>query len=581
MFICNTSITTGTNPKHEFRAVWVATVVNIDWPEYYNDSVAKQKQDLINLLDNMKHCGMNAIIFQIRTECDALYNSSYEPWSYWLTGEQGKAPNPYYDPLQFAIEEAHKRYMELHAWFNPYRAERSEGRFTLDENHVVNQHPDWILDFGSLKILDPGLPMCRDYVTDVIMDVVHNYDIDGVHFDDYFYPYDGITDEDAQTYADYSRGFTNIGDWRRDNVNLLVTQVFDSIKAIKSHVKFGISPFGIWKNGIPQGIVGLDAYNVIYCDAVTWLNRRIIDYLTPQIYWYIGGPQDYSKLMPWWASQTDDRHIYPGHAAYKIDTWSRPSEMPNQIRLNRQTDHVYGSVYFSARQIVMNHIGFRDSLRNDLYRTPAIIPSMAWLDSIPPNPPLNLTAHDVDAGTLLQWDNASLSSDGDSARNFVIYRFEEEDSTDLSNPEKILDIIQADKLEYLDVEGSEFRSYTYALTSLDRMNNESDGSNLVQLIFTAIEEPLVRSLPEFRLNQNYPNPFNPTTTIGYHLPTSGHVELSIYNLLGQKIVTLVSERQEAGYHQVEWEASAYASGVYLYQLKTGLHMEMKKMMLVR
>jgi uncharacterized lipoprotein YddW (UPF0748 family) len=581
MIFWNTSVNAGDNPKREFRAVWVATVVNIDWPDYYNDSVAKQKQDLIDLMGNMKRCGMNAIIFQVRPECDALYKSSYEPWSYWLTGEQGKAPSPYYDPLEFAIEEAHKRSMELHAWFNPYRAERSEGRFTLDEDHVVNQHPDWILDFGSLKLLDPGLPMCRDYVTDVIMDVVHNYDIDGVHFDDYFYPYEGTTNEDALTFTEFSRGFTNIGDWRRDNVNLLVTQVFDSIKSVKSHVKFGISPFGIWKNGVPQGIIGLDAYNVIYCDAVAWLNRRIIDYLTPQIYWEIGGNQDYSKLMPWWAAQTDDRHIYPGHAAYKLDDWARPSEMPNQIRLNRQTDDVLGSVYFSAQQIVANHFGFRDSLRDDLYRTPAIIPSMSWLDSIPPNPPVDLIALDVNTGTLLQWDKTSMASDGDSARNYVIYRVQEGDSLDLADPKNILDIISSENLEYLDAEGSEYLSYAYTITSLDRLDNESVASNYVDLIFTAIEDRLVIKPSGFELYNNYPNPFNPKTVISYKLSDFSNVELTIYNLLGEKIITLVSEQQQAGYHQIEWDASGYASGVYFYQLKTDSQMDMKKMILVQ
>jgi len=575
------SLDAGTNPKREFRAVWVATVVNIDWPGSYNHSPATQKQDLINLLDNMQACGMNAIIFQVRPECDALYESSYEPWSYWLTGEQGRAPNPYYDPLEFAIEEAHKRYMELHAWFNPYRAERSDGRFTLDDDHVVNQHPDWILTFGSLKLLDPGLPMSRNYATDVIMDVVHNYDIDGVHFDDYFYPYSGTTNEDAATFANYSRGISDIGDWRRDNVNLLVTQVFDSIKAVKPHVKFGISPFGIWKDGVPEGIIGLDAYNVIYCDAVTWLQRRIVDYLTPQIYWYFGEPQDYGKLLPWWADQTDDRHIYPGHAAYKISRWERLSEMPNQVRLNRKTDDVYGSVYFSAKQIRANPLGFRDSLRFDLYRTQALIPQMSWLDSIPPNQPINLTAHDVDAGTLLQWDEASSAFDGDTARHYVIYRIEEDDTLDLSDPENILEIISPDELEYLDSRGEEYLSYTYLVTSLDRLANESDASNAVDLIFTAIEDPLAINPSEFKLNQNYPNPFNPSTVITWQLEISADVELTVYNLLGEKVTTLVSEKQQAGHHQIEWDASGYATGVYFYQLRTNSYVDIKKMILVR
>jgi uncharacterized lipoprotein YddW (UPF0748 family) len=581
IFILHSLLNAGTNPKHEFRAVWVATVVNIDWPDSYSNSPARQQQDLIDLLDNMKACGMNAIIFQVRPECDALYESSYEPWSYWLTGAQGTAPSPYYDPLEFAIEEAHKRYMELHAWFNPYRAERSTGTFTLDENHVVNQHPDWILNFGSLKLLDPGLPMCRDYVTDVIMDVVHNYDIDGVHFDDYFYPYDGTTNEDAETFASYSRGITDIGDWRRDNVNLLVTQVFDSIKAVKPHVKFGISPFGIWKDGVPEGIWGLDAYNVIYCDAVTWLQRRIVDYLTPQIYWQFGGGQDYGKLLPWWADQTDDRHIYPGHAAYKINRWGLPSEMPNQVRLNRQTTDVFGSVYFSAQRIIDNPIGFRDSLRYDLYRTPALIPEMSWLDSIPPNPPINLIAHDVDVGTSLQWDAASAASDGDTARQYVIYRIEEDDTLSLSDPENILEIVPSDNLEYLDSRGEEYLSYTYLVTSLDRLANESDASNAVDIIFTAIEEPLVFSPSEFRLNQNYPNPFNPGTTISWQLDISGHVELTIFTILGEKVKTLVSGYRQSGLHQINWNATGFASGVYIYQLKTNSKMDMKKMILVR
>jgi uncharacterized lipoprotein YddW (UPF0748 family) len=581
IFILHSLLNAGTNPKHEFRAVWVATVVNIDWPDSYSNSPARQQQDLIDLLDNMKACGMNAIIFQVRPECDALYESSYEPWSYWLTGAQGTAPSPYYDPLEFAIEEAHKRYMELHAWFNPYRAERSTGTFTLDENHVVNQHPDWILNFGSLKLLDPGLPMCRDYVTDVIMDVVHNYDIDGVHFDDYFYPYDGTTNEDAETFASYSRGITDIGDWRRDNVNLLVTQVFDSIKAVKPHVKFGISPFGIWKDGVPEGIWGLDAYNVIYCDAVTWLQRRIVDYLTPQIYWQFGGGQDYGKLLPWWADQTDDRHIYPGHAAYKINRWGLPSEMPNQVRLNRQTTDVFGSVYFSAQRIIDNPIGFRDSLRYDLYRTPALIPEMSWLDSIPPNPPINLIAHDVDVGTSLQWDAASAASDGDTARQYVIYRIEEDDTLSLSDPENILEIVPSDNLEFLDSRGEEYLSYTYLVTSLDRLANESDASNAVDIIFTAIEEPLVFSPSEFRLNQNYPNPFNPGTTISWQLDISGHVELTIFTILGEKVKTLVSGYRQSGLHQINWNATGFASGVYIYQLKTNSKMDMKKMILVR
>ena len=217
------------NPKREFRGAWIATVLNLDWPSSPYLTTEQQKKQLLDILDGLQEAGINAVVFQIRSECDAMYQSSIEPWSYWLTGQQGKAPNPFYDPLKFAVEEAHKRGMELHAWMNPYRAVRSAGNYTNSTNHVSQQHPEWILQFGNLKILDPGLPQVRNYVTSIIIDLVSRYDVDGIHFDDYFYQ-QGITTEDANTFQNYSRGFTNLGDWRRDNVNLLVKQIYDSIQ---------------------------------------------------------------------------------------------------------------------------------------------------------------------------------------------------------------------------------------------------------------------------------------------------------------------------------------------------------------
>ncbi len=230
------------------------------------------------MLDQLKATGISCVVFQVRPACDALYASPYEPWSYWLTGTQGAGPAVEFDPLAFAIAEAHKRGMELHAWFNPYRAEKTIGQFTLAANHVVKQHPDWILTFPSskLKILDPGLPQVREFNAKIVADIVRRYDVDGVHADDYFYPYDPtITTEDAATFQNYSRGFTNIGDWRRDNVNLQMKMLMDSVNAIKPYVKFGMSPFGIWKNGVPPGIIGLDAYSTLFADAIAWLHDRL------------------------------------------------------------------------------------------------------------------------------------------------------------------------------------------------------------------------------------------------------------------------------------------------------------------
>lgn len=487
-------------PKREFRGAWIATVVNLDWPSPQNINPVAQRTELVILLDELKEAGINAVIFQVRSECDALYESTIEPWSYWLTGKQGEAPKPFYDPLEFAIAEAHKRGMELHAWFNPYRAIRRTGTYVIDSNHVSVKHPDWILSFpaypsGKQKILDPGLSEVRNYVTSVIMDVVYRYDVDGVHFDDYFYPYpdsrinfSGINNEDYQTFANYSRGFKNRGDWRRDNVNLLVKMVYDSIQAVKPYVKFGISPFGIWKWGVPTGIKGLDAYNDIYCDALAWLDQKNVDYLTPQLYWPFGGGQDYGKLLPWWASKVNGRHLYPGQAPYRINNVTKPwtsTEMPNQIRLNRRTSNVFGSVFFRATFGVLdNQKGFTDSLKTYFYRYPALVPVMAWKDSIPPNMPQNLRYERLSSTgpAGLHWDTPAIAADGDSANRYVIYRFDRADikPDDINDPGKIL-LIQGGRTCIPETPPDTNDSYYYVVTALDRNSNESTMSRMLQL----------------------------------------------------------------------------------------------------
>ena len=317
-FITSNLFSQSIPPKRELRGDWIATVTNIDWP---NSTIPEtQRQQLITLLNGLKDININAIMFQIRPECDALYQSNIEPWSRWLTGSQGTPPSPFYDPLEFAIDEAHKRGMELHAWFNPYRAERSVGNYPLSPMHVINQHPDWILQVGNVKFLNPGLQEVRDYVTSVFMDVARRYDVDGIHIDDYFYV-EGITNQDAATFINYPRGFTNLGDWRRDNVNILIKEINDSLMSVKPWIKWGVSPRGIWRDGVPPGIIGNDNYSTIYCDAMAWLHDKSIDYINPQLYWTFGGGQDYAKLMPWWADSAgaNDRHMYVGHAVYRIN----------------------------------------------------------------------------------------------------------------------------------------------------------------------------------------------------------------------------------------------------------------------
>lgn len=485
---------TGDHPKREFRGAWIASVSNIDWPSSPNLSVEEQKSSLIEMLDYLKETNINVVVFQIRPECDALYESNYEPWSYWLTGSQGRAPSPYYDPLKFAIKEAHKRGMELHAWFNPYRAVRNEGNYSLSSEHVKRENPEWILDFGSLNMLNPGIPAVRDYVTNVIMDVVNRYDVDGVHFDDYFYPYppNQIDDEDQETFEQYGEGYTEdeIGDWRRNNINQQMIQINDSIKAVKPHVKFGVSPFGIWKNGVPSGITGMNAYDVIYADALAWLEDKSIDYLTPQLYWPFWGAQDYGTLLPWWAGKAleNDRHLYPGQGLYRASNWPS-NEIPKQIRLNRDTEGSYGSVFFSARHIKGNPKGVTDSLQNSYYKYDALLPAMDWKDTLNPPAIENLRYDRLAStgGAALQWD---LPADTSDIKRFAVYKFDNGNvqPTELENAENLDDVIgNKFKIPGMD-NGNEGNAY-YVVTALDRNFNESDMSGIVEI--TPPQTPLL------------------------------------------------------------------------------------------
>lgn len=490
------SVYAQTPPKREFRGAWVASVTNLDWPTSNTATPDAQRSQLITILDNLKAAGITAVVFQIRPECDALYASSIEPWSYWLTGSQGAPPNPLWDPLQFAIDETHKRGMELHAWFNPYRAILDTNRYPRASNHVSVLHPEWILRFSgiSLRILNPGIPEVRAYVTSVVMDVVRRYNVDGIHFDDYFYPYPSgsfsqITTEDTATFSAYPRGFSDIGDWRRDNVNLQMKMVHDSIMAVKPFVKFGISPFGIWKNGVPQYVSGLDAYSVIYGDAMAWLHQHSVDYLTPQLYWKIGGFQDYSRLMPWWADSTFayGTHLYTGHIFGSYTT----SELPNQVRLNRANPKTGGSVFFRASNILANTLTFTDSLKNNLYHYPALEPVMAWKDTLAPYPPRGISYQNI-PGTrtpAIQWDLPLTAPDGDSAWRYAIYRFDHVPTlpADLADARNMHSVVGARFSTPAPPPGT--GPYYYYATALDRNYNESIVSS--QLTISAPSTPVL------------------------------------------------------------------------------------------
>lgn len=467
--------------KYEFRGAWVATVANIDWPSELGLPVGKQIIELVQMFDSLEAAGINAIFFQVRTECDALYNSKYEPWSYWLTGEQGKAPEPYYDPLELAISEAHARNIELHAWFNPYRAVKKIDAYKAADNHVSVQHPDWILQFKDYKMLDPGHPDARKYVLDVMTDVLENYDVDGIHFDDYFYPYGPkVSNEDSLTFANYSRGFTDIDDWRRDNINQLMREIYQVVNELKPYVKFGISPFGIVKNEY-AGTNGFNSYEILYCDPLTWLNEQIVDYINPQLYWEMDHElAPYKKLLPWWTTVKNNRHLYIGHFSSKMAAEKYEgdyTELGNQIKMNRVND-VEGSVFFSAKSISRNWSGFADTLKEHYYKYPALPPVMSWKDSIPPLPPVNVTISEDDDYIIVNWETPDIADDGQYPYYYIVYRFERDKKVDITNTANIVYKTFDGETIYLEKKSkTENSKCVYVVTSLDRLHNESDYSS--------------------------------------------------------------------------------------------------------
>jgi uncharacterized lipoprotein YddW (UPF0748 family) len=469
--------------KQEFRGIWIATVLNYDWPLARNHTPQQQRDSLVALLDMAAAGGFNAVIFQVRPECDALYQSPYEPWSYWLTGAQGTAPSPLYDPLEFAVGEAHRRGLELHAWVNPYRAYRQDNAYSRSPDHVVEAHPSWVITCpDGYKLLNPGLPEVRNHVSLIVSDIVRRYDVDGMHFDDYFYPYPEhqFTREDSATWAADPRGYPwdSLNSWRRDNVNLLIHQVYDSIQTIKPWVKFGVSPFGLWKSGVPTGTSGMDAYNVIACDAPAWTRGGYVDYIIPQLYWQFGGGQDYALLQPWWAGERNGRHFYTGNAAYRITQNGWPaSEIASQIRFNQTNLLAQGSVQFRALNLRMNDGGLFDLLRWDVFRYPSIAPVMGWKETTPPNTPsgLQLVWNGGRGAYELSWQRPAPASDGDTAIRYVIYRFRSTPAPTgaESVPRHLLGISGETSFVPPARVDSTGAVYSFAVSALDRNNNES------------------------------------------------------------------------------------------------------------
>lgn len=418
----------------ELRGVWIATVANIDWPSSGGLSTAEQKRSYTMILDHHRSLGINAVMVQIRPAGDAFYESSFEPWSSGLTGERGKSPWPYYDPLQFMIDEAHERGMEFHAWINPYRAfVNYSDSLTIPANHLIKTKREWFVHYGKNLYFNPGIPSVRKHVVDVVGDITSHYNIDAIHLDDYFYPYkiDGETFDDQKTFNEFNEGFVSVDDWRRNNINLLIRELADTIKKIKPHVQFGISPFSVWRNKTkdPTGSAtnaGQTCYDDLYADILLWLREGLIDYVAPQLYFNLGHDRvDYATTLDWWLANRNGKMLFVGQGAYRINAqgvpaWQNPSEMMNQLRLNQQYNEVSGSIFFSSKSLISNPLGFADSLRAYYARRIVLQPQVVFTTE-PLTLPEIIPSVNADQVIELTWKHLS-DVNTNSATPYVVLR---------------------------------------------------------------------------------------------------------------------------------------------------------------
>jgi len=475
------------HPKREMRAVWIATVANIDWPSASNLTTAQQKKEFIELLDLSKAYNMNTVVFQIRPAADAFYASKYEPWSQWLTGKQGKEPD--YDPLAFASVECRKRGLDLHVWINPYRAVSDVTNNQTAPNHITNIHPEWFLTYGKTKYFDPALPETRNFVATVVSDIVRRYDIDAVHMDDYFYPYRiaGAEFPDDHSFKSYPRGYASNqrDDWRRNNVDLIIKQIHDSIKTIKPWVEFGISPFGVWRN-IAKDQAGSNTkagqtnYDDLFADVLKWQREGWIDYVTPQIYWEIGKEvADYKIIADWWSRNTFGAQLYVGQAPYKIDpqakekSWQSADEIIRQIKLNRKYPEISGSMFFSAKFMRKNPLELHEKLQKRFYRYPALAPANQRINPVQPQEPLHVQLTEKNGQLNFSWEK------GQNTKSFVIYQFRKGQRINTEKPAHIFLTTSDNTITYEFDKRTDPRRFKYAVTSVSKSNAESKPVNFL------------------------------------------------------------------------------------------------------
>lgn len=465
------------NPKREFRGAWIQCVNN-QWTGIGRD---RMQQTLLMQLDELKRCGINAIMFQVRAEADALYESQYEPWSRYLTAEQGSAPLPYWDPLAWMVEECHRRGMECHAWINPYRA-KTKGTKTLASNHPYFKNSERFFEYDGLLLFDPGIPENCEYICTIAKDIVERYDVDGLHIDDYFYPYpaNGLPIPDDASYAKYGNGMSR-DDWRRDNVNKFIKQLNESVKSVKPWCKFGVSPFGIFRNKTsdPNGsdTRGLQNYDDLYADVLEWVRQGWVDYNIPQIYWQIGHPAaDYEILIKWWSENAGARHLYIGQDVERTVKYNdlrnaTEHQMRAKYDLQRSLPGVEGSCQWYAKAVVDNPGNYATMLKEEYHRYPALAPLMPWIDNKAPKKVRKPAIIATKDGPTLFWTAPKAKTPMDQAAWYAIYRFRKGEKQNLDDATKLVHITRNTFYNLPD----DALGHVYVITALDHMQNESKG----------------------------------------------------------------------------------------------------------
>lgn len=465
------------NPKREFRGAWIQSVNG----QFQGLGRDRMQQMLSSQLDVLQQSGINAIFFQVRVEGDALYESRLEPWSRYLTGQQGLPPDPYWDPLQWMIEQCHNRGMELHAWINPYRA-KTKSTTSMATTHEYFRHPDNFFMYGDLMLFDPGMPENRDFICRVACDIARRYDVDGLHIDDYFYPYpvQGVAIPDDLSYAAYGAG-RNRADWRRQNVNLFIKEMCQRLHEVKPWIKFGVAPFGIYRNqsSDPNGSAtnGLQNYDDLYADVLEWVRQGWVDYNIPQIYWEIGNKAaDYETLIHWWSKNAGQRPLYVGQDVMRTVKYADPlnaqtHQMIRKYQLQRSLPGIQGSCQWYAAAVVENPGNYGEMLRQYYHKTPALQPLMPWIDSKAPGKPRKVTMIWTADGPILCWTAPKAKKPMDEARQYVVYRFRKGEAIDLQSSSNILCVTRQTMLP-LDYEHGQ-EQFTYVVTALDRLHNES------------------------------------------------------------------------------------------------------------